>query len=393
MSKDLTNLWLQTLVALAPQVPRGQFITFFKDTAVLGLEDNKLIVGLPLPSFLNWHLEHYQEMTLAAAKELDSSVHQIIYKVDVSLKDMPDKTINLLEHFPEKKKRKQPGKQEVKLPTGVVSKILNNKYNLSSFVVGGSNRLAHAACQAVAADPGGKYNPLFLYGDVGLGKTHLLQAVGNSILQRNPNAAVVYTTSEEFTNQVVEGISKRNMDKIRKKYRSVDVLIIDDIQFITNKERTQEEFFHTFNTLYEAQKQIIISADRQPSDLQLESRLVSRFEKGMIADLSPPDYETKLVILTHKARELELFIDPNVLGYIAEHTTKNIRELEGILMQVMAQYELEQQMPTVKSVSEIMKKLNKDVGEQESMTGFTAPPKRAVTFQDVLETVSSYYTH
>ncbi len=389
---DLQGLWIKVLTAMSEKLQRGQFITWFKDTAALGLEEGNLVVGLPLPMFLNWHMEHYRNVTLEVAKELSPDIRTIVYQVDVGLKDNRERSIDLLEHFPEPRRRKLPGKQEVKLAEGIVSKIISPKYTLENFVVGSSNRLAHAACQAVARDPGGKYNPLFLYGGVGLGKTHLLQGVGNAILKQMPKAAIVYTTSEDFTNQVVEALQHGKMEQFNRRYRTVDVLIIDDIQFIANKDRTQEIFFHTFNTLYEGRKQIILSADRPPQELQLEDRLVSRFARGMIADVSAPDYETRLAILAEKAADYELFIDMNVLQFIAEHVTRNVRELEGILMQAVAQYELEQRMPTIKSIAEIMRKLSIDPYEEEETVGFTAAPKRQPTFQDILEGVSRYYS-
>jgi len=377
---------------MEPKVQRSQFLTWFRDTAILGRDEGKLVVGLPLPMCLQWHMEHYRTPTLECAQEIDDSITQIVYQVDVSLKDTPERTINLLDHFPENKKRKLPGRQEVKMAEGIVSKIINPNYTLENFVVGGSNRLAHAACQAVAAQPGGKYNPLFIYGGVGLGKTHLLQATGNSILRQIPKAAIVYTTTEDFTNQVIEAIRSQKMERFRQRYRRVDALIIDDVQFLANKERTQEEFFHTFNALYEERKQVIISADRPPQELQLEDRLISRFERGMIADVSVPDYETRLAILVEKAREYELFLDMQVLQFIAEHTTRNVRELEGILMQAVALYELEQRMPTIRSIAEIMCKLNKDPHLEETQVGFESPPKRAPQMQEVLEEVSRYYS-
>jgi chromosomal replication initiator protein len=386
------DLWLEVLQRVGAKVPRGAFITWFKNTTVLGQEGENLIVGLPLPMFLNWHMEHYRALTLEAAQEVDQSIQQIVYKVDTGLKDSPDRTIDLLEHFPEQKRRKLPGRQEVKLAEGIVSKILSPRYVLENFVVGSGNRLAHAACQAVASNPGGRYNPLFLYGGVGLGKTHLLQATGNAILKHSPRSTVVYTTTEDFTNQVIEAIQHQKMEQFRRRYRLVDVLIIDDVQFLANKERTQEEFFHTFNALYEEQKQIILSADRPPQELQLEDRLISRFERGMIADVSAPDYETRLAILTAKAAEYQLFLDPHVLQFIAEHVTRNVRELEGILMQAVALYELEQRMPTVKSIADILRKLNKDPYLEEEQVGFETPAQRATSFQDVLESVSRYYS-
>lgn len=388
----LKDFWLQVLRRISEQVQRTQFITWFKDTSAFRLEDGTLVVGLPLPMCLNWHLEHYRALTLQTAQGLDASIRQVVYQIDVGLKDDRLRTVDLLEHFPESKRRKIPGRPEVKLLEGVVSKILNPQYMLENFVVGSSNRLAYAACQAVAATPGGKYNPLFLYGDVGLGKTHLLQATGNAILKQIPRASVVYTTTEDFTNQVIEAIQRQKMEQFRKRYRLVDVLIIDDVQFLANKERTQEEFFHTFNALYEEHKQVIISADRPPQELQLTDRLISRFERGMIADVSMPDFETRLAILVEKSKEYELLIDMRVLDFIAHTVTRNIRELEGILMQAVAQYELEQRAPTIKSIAELMKKLNKDPHEQEEMVGFETPAKRSATFQDLMEAVSRYFS-
>lgn len=389
---NLKDLWVSILRVLEKRLQRSQFITWFKDTSVLGNEDGTLVIGLPLPMFLSWHMEHYRVQTLEIAQEFDASIRQIIYKVDVGLKDNRERAVDILNVFPEPKRRKLPGRSEVKLAEGIVSKILNPRYTLENFIVGSSNRLAHAACQAVATQPGGKYNPLFLYGGVGLGKTHLLQATGNAILKQMPRASIVYTTTEDFTNQVIEAISHQKMEQLRRRYRLVDVLIIDDVQFLANKERTMEEFFHTFNALYEERKQIIISADRPPQDLQLDDRLVSRFERGMIADVSIPDYETRLAILVEKAAEYEVFLDQTLLQFIAEHTTRNIRELEGILMQAIALYELEQRMPTIKSIAEVMRKLNKDPYVEEQPVGFEPMPQRAATIQDVLESVSRYYS-
>ncbi|MDB4979213.1 MAG: chromosomal replication initiator protein [Candidatus Peribacteria bacterium] len=388
----LKDLWLEILKEIEPKLQRSQFITWFKDTALLGLEEGTLIVGLPLPMFLNWHMEHYRTMTMEIAQTFQPDVRQVVYKVDIALRDNPERSVNLLDYFPEQKRRKLPGKQEIKLAEGLVSKILNPRYSIDNFVVGGSNRLAHAACLSVSNQPGGKYNPLFLYGGVGLGKTHLLQGTGNAILKNMPKATVVYTTTEDFTNQVIEAIQHQKMEQLRKRYRLVDVLIIDDVQFLANKERTQEEFFHTFNALYEERKQVIISADRPPKELHLEDRLISRFERGMIADVSAPEYETRLAILTEKAQEYGIFLDQSVLQFIAEHVTQNVRELEGILMQAVALYELEQRMPTIKSIADIMRKLNKDPYIAEEKIGFDMPLKKQSTFQEVLEATSRYFS-
>ncbi len=393
-SVDL-DLWLKILTALEDKLPRGQFITWFKDTAILGRENNNIIIGLPLPMFLNWHLEHYRTMTIEALKAIDPTIDQIVYQVDVGLKDDASRTLRLLEHFPEKKKgRKVAGRAEIKIAEGIFSKILNPRYTLENFIVGSDNRLSHAACCSVAAQPGGKYNPLFIYGGIGLGKTHLLQATGNAILRTMPNATILYTTTEDFTNQVIEAIQHQKMEQFRRKYRDLDVFIIDDVQFLANKERTQEELFHTLNALTEERKQVIISSDRSPRDLSiLQDRLVSRFERGMIADVGVPDYETRHAILSEKTREFGLLLDDKVLGYIAEHATKSVRQLEGILMQAVAQYELEHCVPTVKGIADIMRKLCEPLNPQkDEEIGFKSAPKQAVSFQDLLEGVSRYYS-
>jgi chromosomal replication initiator protein len=395
---ECKTLWVNILKKLEPQVQRAMMITWFKDTAILGKDEGKLIVGLPLPMFLNWHMQHYKDLILQIARELDSTVEDVVYHVDIALQGDETRAVDVLNLFPEKKKksRKLPGKQELKLGEGLKSKMLNPRYTLDRFVVGANNRLAHAAAQAVAGQPGGKYNPLFIYGGVGLGKTHLLQAVGNELLRSQQDATVLYTTSEEFTNQVIEAIKHQKMESLRRRYRQVDMLIIDDIQFFASKERTQEEFFHTFNTLLEARKQVVVSSDRPPQELHnhLHDRLRSRFEKGMIADVGIPDYETRLAILSERAQDYEIFFDHKVLAFIAEHVQDSVRSLEGILMQAVAQYELEQRMPTVNSIAEIMQKLACDIRrkEAEENMGFDLPSKRAPRFDDILEGVSGYYS-
>ncbi len=395
MSPIHLDLWLIVLEKIEPQLQRGQFITWFKDTTILGREEKTVVIGLPLPMFLNWHLEHYRGMTLIALQEADPTIEQIVYQVDIGLRDDLLRTVRILEHFPEKKKpRKVPNKSEIKLAEGLLSKLISPRYTLENFVVGPNNRLAHAACSAVASQPGGKYNPLFLYGGVGLGKTHLLQATGNAILRNWPNAAILYTTTEDFTNQVIEAIQHQKMEQFRRRYREVDVLIIDDVQFLANKDRTQEELFHTFNSLSEDHKQIIISSDRPPKELSgLKDRLVSRFERGMIADVSQPDYETRHAILSEKSKEYGLLLDVKVIDYVAQYATRSVRQLEGILMQAVAQYELEHCVPTVKSIALIMRKLGDEPTEEhQEDVGFEAPPARAISFQDVLEGVSRYYS-
>lgn len=389
---NLKDLWLAVIKELAEEIQRANVITWFKNTAILSIDNGVMTVGLPLPVFLNWHVEHYSDITLKTAKKLDPKIKHIAYEVDITLTESEPRVIDLLKHFPEKESRKLPKKSEVKLKGGVISKMLNHRYSLDNFIIAPENRLAQAAATTVAKYPGENYNPLFIYGGVGLGKTHLLQAIGREILRNDPSKVVVYTTTESFTNELIEGIQSRNMDKFRNKYRKVDVLIIDDIHFIANKDRTQEEFFHTFNTLYDAGKQIIISADRPPQELTLLSeRLVSRFESGMIVDVKMPDYESRLAILKNRCQEAQVFINDQVLEFIAFNIDTSVRALIGVLNQVIAQYELEHTAPTVKSASEIIKRSKKEV----KMVGFIkndSTPHHAVTLDQLTDYVSEYYT-
>ena len=244
------------------------------------------------------------------------------------------------------------------------SSNLNPKYTFNSFVVGNNNSLAHAAALAVAEAPATAYNPLFLYGGVGLGKTHLMHAIGNEILKNNKNASVLYVSSEKFTNQFINAIKDNKNEMFRNKYRNIDVLLIDDIQFIAGKERIQEEFFHTFNTLHDDGKQIIISSDRPPKDIQpLEDRLRTRFEWGLIADISNPDYETRMAILKKKAQLDNIIIDDDVLVNIATHIDTNIRELEGALNKLIAYSTLSNSPITIelsnKAISDVVSHHNK----------------------------------
>lgn len=241
---------------------------------------------------------------------------------------------------------------------------LNPKYTFNSFVVGNNNSFAHAAALAVAEAPATAYNPLFLYGGVGLGKTHLMHAIGNEILKNNKNASVLYVSSEKFTNQFINAIKDNKNEMFRNKYRNIDVLLIDDIQFIAGKERIQEEFFHTFNTLHDDGKQIIISSDRPPKDIQpLEDRLRTRFEWGLIADISNPDYETRMAILKKKAQLDNIIIDDDVLVNIATHIDTNIRELEGALNKLIAYSTLSNSPITIelsnKAISDVVSHHNK----------------------------------
>jgi chromosomal replication initiator protein len=234
----------------------------------------------------------------------------------------------------------------------------NQRYTFDSFVIGSGNRFAHAAARAVAESPGRSYNPLFLYGDTGLGKTHLMQAIGNELMRRRPDMNCVFISSEHFTNQLIQSIAEKSTQRFRAKYRKVDVLLIDDIQFIAGKEATQEEFFHTFNELFDHHKQIVIASDRPPKEIKrIEERLVSRFEWGLVTDIQPPDLETRIAILQNKAQRENLVIPSEVLRFIATYVTSNIRELEGALITVLAYSRLTEQKVNLEMVEDVLRDL------------------------------------
>ena len=257
---------------------------------------------------------------------------------------------------------------------------LNPKYTFETFVVGSNNRFAHAAALAVGKEPGKSYNPLFLYGGVGLGKTHLMQAIGNRILEDNPKSNVLYVTSEKFTNQLINAIKDSKTEMFRNKYRNIDVLLIDDIQFIAGKDRIQEEFFHTFNTLREDGKQIIISSDKPPRDIEfLEDRLKSRFEWGLLADISCPDYETRLAILRKKAQDENIVIDDSILSDIAVKIDSNIRELEGVFNKIVARASLTHSPITIELAENIINE-------------FKYESQKVISCDFIKETVSKYFS-
>ena len=269
---------------------------------------------------------------------------------------------------------------KIEAPINYVTTNLNPKYTFSTFVVGNNNRFAHAAALAVAEAPASSYNPLFIYGGVGLGKTHLMHAIGNEILRNNKNSKILYVTSEAFTNELINAIKDNTNDQFRNKYRGIDILLIDDIQFIAGKERIQEEFFHTFNTLYESGKQVILSSDKPPKDIHLlEDRLKSRFEWGIIADISNPDYETRLAILRKKAQIDNIIIDDEILSAIATRIDSNIRELEGTLNKLIATASLTSNRQITMEMAE--KAINDIVSQQEKVISATY----------IQETVGKYF--
>ncbi len=325
--------WQSVLSELQLEMPKASFDTWLGRTRTLAYEDGTLTVGVP-----NAYVRDWLESRLA------STVSRLLVGIfntnaAVSFVVAPAEEPELVE------KESEPA-QPAQLAAPLVShSSLNPRYTFESFVVGSGNRLAHAACQAVAEKPARAYNPLFLYGGVGLGKTHLLHAIGNACYARGLN--VLYVSSEEFTNEIINAIRTHTTQAFREKYRSADVLLVDDIQFIAGKESTQEEFFHTFNTLHGQDKQIIVSSDRPPKSLvTLEERMRSRFEWGLAADIQPPDLETRLAILRAKAERTGRLIPDDILETIARRVESNIRELEGALNRIIAFSELSGQSLT-----------------------------------------------
>jgi chromosomal replication initiator protein len=345
MDVQLNDLWEKTL-SLAKDtsnLTEISFNTWLKNSTPLSIEQNLIKIGVPNNLTKDILDNRYKKLLVECVRKI-SPINYDIQFIIASEEAIDNDT---------------PIKKEVSKNVQIsdeLSATLNPKYTFNSFVVGNSNRFAHAASLAVAESPAKAYNPLFIYGGVGLGKTHLMHAIGHYILKNNPASKVLYVSSEKFTNELVNAIKDDKTVEFRNKYRPIDVLLIDDIQFIAGKERTQEEFFHTFNELYEANKQIILSSDRPPKEIQtLEDRLRSRFECGLIADIQAPDYETRIAILKKKADVENINISNEVMGYIASQIKSNIRELEGALIRVVAYSSLTNKEVTVDLASEALK--------------------------------------
>ncbi|MDD4271242.1 MAG: chromosomal replication initiator protein DnaA [Patescibacteria group bacterium] len=338
------QLWQAILGEIELSLSRANFTTWFKNTFISSFENSRVIICVPNTFTKAWLEKKYHKEIANAFKNVGSGeIKEILYKVEAKKEPAPDNFIKKLkiENIAENKPK-------------IVNRFgLNNRYIFDSFIVGKNNELAHAACQAVAANPGHAYNPLFIYGGVGLGKTHLLQAIGHELSKKSDK--ILYVSSEKFTNDYVQAVRNGQAKSFKDIYRNVDLLLIDDIQFMGGKDGTQEEFFHTFNELHQTNKQIVISSDRPPKAIPaLEKRLLSRFEWGMIADVSSPDLETRIAILETKCREKNYKLDREILAYIANNITNNIRELEGALNRLIAYYEFNNSLPSIDSTKSIL---------------------------------------
>ncbi len=346
------NPWDQAQPHLREMLDEYSYKNWFSQTVFDSIQEGVLLIRVPSQFFANWLEEHYQDAVSDAMQRVLPEFKGVKYlpSPDCGAARPNDGTVSRTPNAPA---RPQPSQK----PRGPINGF-NPRYTFDRFVVGAGNRFAHAAAKAVKQSPGRAYNPLFLYGGTGLGKTHLMQAIGQELLLEDPSLRVVFISSEEFTNQMIQSIADKDTQRFRAKYRRVDILLIDDIHFISGKEATQEEFFHTFNTLFDAHKQIVLSSDRSPKEIKgIEDRLVSRFEWGLVTDIQPPDLETRVAILQNKAKQDNITAPLEVLRYIATYITSNIRELEGALITVFAYSRLTEQKISLSMVENVLRDL------------------------------------
>lgn len=359
MNVQLLDIWNRTLELLKGEMTEISFNTWILTIEPISMDSNTVILGVPAD---------FQKGILES---------RYSYLIKNTLRQVAHKEYNINFATPSQAS----GKPNIQEPIEDINvSFLNPKYTFDTFVIGNGNRFAHAASLAVAEAPAKAYNPLFLYGGVGLGKTHLMHAIGHFVLSQNPSLKVLYVSSEKFTNELINAIKDDKNEEFRYKYRNIDVLLIDDIQFIGGKERTEEEFFHTFNALYEANKQIIISSDKPPKDIPtLEDRLRSRFEWGLIADIAPPDLETRIAILRKKAQLENLDVPDDVMVFIADKVASNIRELEGALNRVIAYSTLTENVINVDMATEALKDM------------FNNSKAIVINYKTIQEAVSRYF--
>ena len=371
------TIWDQVLSRIEGQVGKHSFSTWFKPTSLLTDGGNSLSIRVPNLLFVEWLPKHYSVVLAEALREVGRADARLVFVPDAagaSENTRPATIVN--PPAPEFEEAAEPG---VGLNANPRAGSLIPRYTFDSFIVGPSNQFAHAACRAVAETPSRSYNPLFIHGGVGLGKTHLMHAIGHYVVQHHPGLSLLYISSERFMNEMINAVRFDRILDFRSRYRSVDVLLVDDIQFVSGKEGTQNEFFHTFNALHDAQKQIVISSDRPPHEIPaLEERLRSRFEWGLIADINPPDIETKAAILKKKAEGEAVPLPDNVAMYMASRIKTNIRELEGSLIRLIAYASLTSKPLTI----ELAKDVLKNVLDHD---------EKAVTIEQIQKFVADYY--
>jgi chromosomal replication initiator protein len=364
------QLWQAILGSLEVSLSKANFNTWFKNTVITDRGGDYITIGVPSAFNRDWIAAKYHQEMLKALKTLAPEIKEIKYQLGTTQPLQPQAKPN------SKSYSETTRKEQFQTAN---SSGLNSKYTFETLIIGKNNELAHAASQAVAKNPGTQYNPLFIYGGVGLGKTHLMHAAGHGLLQTNPKARVLYVTSEKFANDYVTAIAQKHMDEFKKEYRNVDALLIDDIQFMAGKEGFQEEFFHTFNELRDKGKQIIITSDRPPKEIPaVEQRLVSRFEWGMVADIQAPDLETRMAILRNKMEKKGVNINEDILFYIAENVVSNIRELEGALNRLAVYQQMENRGLVLEQAKTILASI---VGTK----------KRVTSVKKIAESVAEFY--
>jgi len=383
---NTNELWQAVLGELELSLSKANFTTWFKNTFIASFDGDEVLIGVPNHFTKAWLEKKYHKNIIASLQNLTegSQIRSVNYKVETRQIDpsvisskKPSES-ETLEETPASIQTPYFQPTTNSSPSGQFS--LNGKYVFENFIVGKQNELAHAAAQAVAAQPGGVYNPLFIYGGVGLGKTHLLQAIGNELKRKSPDVNVLYVTCERFTNDFINAVRSGKAKEFKDRYRTVDLLLVDDIQFMTSKEGTQEEFFHTFNQLHQNNRQIVITSDRPPKAIPtFEQRLVSRFESGMLADVGSPDFETRVAILDTKCREKEYPLSREVLHHVATAVQRNVRELEGALNKIIAFHQFKNISPSLESVKPIL----------ASFQPITR--RRNVTAKLLIHTVSGYF--
>jgi chromosomal replication initiator protein len=374
------GLWQAVLGEIELSVSRGNFMTWFKNTELSSVSDDSVVISVP-NIFIKQQLDRkYNDLLTEVLKKNGIENAAIIYKIASSTPSRKNEEEPVL-MSPSPATRAEPTTTSPPISAGLAHSYrqgINDRYTFDNFIVGSGNELAFAACQSIAANPGTKYNPLFLYGGVGIGKTHLIQAVGNAILAINPNAKVLYISSEQFVQELVDAIRFKKTADFASHYRTTDVLIVDDVQFIAGKEKMQEEFFHTFNALHQANKQIILTSDKPPRDIgALEDRLRSRFTWGMSIDMQIPDFETRCAIVQTKAQNQEVELPTDVVEYLATNIQTNIRELEGALNQLLAFCE--------------MRALEPNIGIATSLLGISKTRPKHLSAKQIIERTAKYF--
>ena len=325
------ELWTRVLEATRDRLQGQTYRTWLAGTVAVGVTDSEILVEVPSQFHVEWISDRYGPLLTDVIQQILGRPLTLSFRCADPAAAPPIPSIEVTPQTPGSRTPAPATTRDRPPPS------LNERYAFERFVVGNNNQLATAACHAVADQPALTYNPLFLYGGVGLGKTHLMHAIGNAVLLADPNMRIAYVTSEQFTNDLVTAIQQGTMAEFRRRYRQMDLLLVDDIQFLKGKERTQEEFFHTFNTLYDARKQIVLTSDRPPKEIPgLEERLISRFEWGLVADIKSPDYETRVAILRKKADDDGLMVSHDVMDFVAQFCTSSVRELEGAIIKLLA---------------------------------------------------------